>query len=216
LPAATSSVDCNSNNPSGGVTGASQCSLQGASVSIAAYPNPTLTTSVDDAQAVATQDALADFDYYFEVIGGTSGDVVPILVQTTLSTSASYPDYAYAELRVGGQDEMVCTDGSCGASEFDGTLSLTASVGTAVEVHLRAGSEESYSAGGDVSASADPYIYIDPTFANAGQYSIEVSSGAGNSLAAVPEPASWIVMLGGLGLAGCVMRGRRKALAPST
>lgn len=64
------------------------------------------------------------------------------------------------------------------------------------------------------SASADPYIFIDPSFADAAKYSIAVSEGVSNNnpaLAAVPEPASWAMMIGGLGLVGVSMRRRQAA-----
>jgi len=48
------------------------------------------------------------------------------------------------------------------------------------------------------SASADPFIFVDPAFPQASLYSIEVSPGVGNADAAgVPEPAdAGLVALG--------------------
>jgi hypothetical protein len=48
------------------------------------------------------------------------------------------------------------------------------------------------------SASADPFIFIDPAFPNAALYSIVVSPGVGNSTAAVPEPASVHLVISGV------------------
>ncbi len=47
-------------------------------------------------------------------------------------------------------------------------------------------------------ATLDPYVYIDPTFADASLYTLSVSQGLGNS--AVPEPASILGLVAGLGL----------------
>lgn len=64
-------------------------------------------------------------------------------------------------------------------------------------------------------ADFDPYFYIDPTFANASLYSIEIAPGIGNSapsLSGVPEPATWALMFAGFGGVGGAMRmGRRKS-----
>src|SRR5262245_31155347 len=50
------------------------------------------------------------------------------------------------------------------------------------------------------SASADPFIFVDPAFPNARLYDIVVSPGVGNaaSVAAVPEPAAWALLMVGL------------------
>jgi len=39
-------------------------------------------------------------------------------------------------------------------------------------------------------ASADPIIFIDPSFAGASQYSVIVSDGVGNGVGSVPEPGT--------------------------
>lgn len=52
----------------------------------------------------------------------------------------------------------------------------------------------------------------DSNFANnSGGVSLSIEE-----LAAVPEPASWAMMIGGLGLLGCAVRGRRASLACAT
>jgi hypothetical protein len=64
---------------------------------------------------------------------------------------------------------------------------------------------------GFAQAFADPYIYIDPSFANAADYSIVVSAGVSNSQAsptATPEPASFALV--SIALGGLVLLRRRK------
>lgn len=64
---------------------------------------------------------------------------------------------------------------------------------------------------GSASAYVDPLIQIAPGFANASEYSIELSPGIGNSaVAAVPSPPTYMLMLVGLGALFIVPR-RRKA-----
>jgi hypothetical protein len=59
----------------------------------------------------------------------------------------------------------------------------------------------------------DPYIFIDPVWlADHPGYSVVVSAGIGNaapSVAAIPEPQTFAMMLAGLGLLGFVTRRRK-------
>ena len=58
-------------------------------------------------------------------------------------------------------------------------------------------------------AFADPYIYVDPAFPNAGMYSIVVSPGAANvptTPPSVPEPATVCLLGTALGVFGLVRR----------
>jgi hypothetical protein len=64
---------------------------------------------------------------------------------------------------------------------------------------------------GTASVYVDPLIQIAPGFANASQYSIELSPGIGNSVAAIPEPSTYALMLAGLGVLGIVARRRKVA-----
>ena len=52
----------------------------------------------------------------------------------------------------------------------------------------------------------DPFIFVDPHFANAADYTITVASGVAN---AVPEPSVWALMLAGLGGLSTAVRRRR-------
>lgn len=68
-----------------------------------------------------------------------------------------------------------------------------------------------------VQSFIDPLITIDPTFlANHPGYSVVVSQGIGNepTATAVPEPATWTMLLAGFGAVGAAMRRRRVSSAP--
>jgi len=165
----------------------------------------------------------AHLTYSFQVIGGNAGDIVPILIATNLFSSGTDPTHGigFAELSVhtgaaGDSFVVVCSDASCGTTskEFSGTLSTRARSGDlgntlTLSVSTSTGDSLNFEA---ASASADPLISVDPSFAGARQYSIVVSSGVGNGLASVPEPrSSVLVALGGLILWCCRRAATRRA-----
>jgi hypothetical protein len=65
----------------------------------------------------------------------------------------------------------------------------------------------------DSTATVDPMIYIDPSFASASDYTIVFSDGinVGSIPGAVPEPSTWAMML--LGFAGLGFAFRRSPIA---
>lgn len=68
--------------------------------------------------------------------------------------------------------------------------------------------------GSTATASADPYFYIDPTFLAAHpDYTLSFSPFVGNDapISAVPEPASWALMLLGFGAMGVRMHRRSRS-----
>jgi hypothetical protein len=166
--------------------------------------------------------ARAVLTYSFEVIGGNPGDIVPVLIATSLSALGSDPSHGigFAELSVhtgaaGNSFVAVCSDGTCGttASSFSGTLRTRASSGDTsneltLQVQASTGDSLLFSS---ASASADPFIFIDPSFPAAALYSIAVSPGVGNAeITEAPEPGTMSLFLGAAALLG-VARWRRKA-----
>ena len=140
--------------------------------------------------------------YFFQVVGGNPGDTVPILIATDLnvtSTSSGGGSFGFAQTavhtrRLGDTFAVVCTDGTCGtaATQFSGTISWRASsgaIGDYISVQAVAAVGDSLTAQSST-AFADPFLSIDPTFADAAQYSIVLSPGVGNGIRAVPEPAT--------------------------
>ena len=178
-----------------------------ASLTLAPFVSLVAQAEAPAAPGIHGAGATALLRYSFEVIGGNPGDVVPILIATTLNTTGTDPTLGigFAALTVttsavGTKTLMaVCTDGTCGttANSFSGTLNTLAKSGDVDELFLQVQA----SVGGSslpesASASADPFIFVDPAFPNAGLYSIVVSPGVGNASAgAVREPGGiWPMM----------------------
>jgi hypothetical protein len=142
--------------------------------------------------------------YSFEVVGGAPGDQVPLLIDTSLDATASASSYASAFLLVSTSintwEIAVCTDGSCpNGSEFSGSLAIETTSGTIGTVELSANGEAGVSAHDEsATATADPFIYIDPSFAGAANYSILVSPGVGNGLSDTPEPGTLLLACTGV------------------
>ena len=193
-----------------------------ASASVTLLPLPSvLVTAVSPVGSGNSARANAGATYFFQVVGGNDGDIVPIVIGATLEAHSRAPDnprgYAQASLvtftGVEGlaTGSRVCTYAAiCQSlnSSFSGTVHRNATSGAAGEfVNLTA---EAYAAGSGAqfdefaSAIADPFIYIDPAFPDARLYSIVVSPGVGNvPPAAAPEPATlWFagMAIGALGL----------------
>ena len=123
-------------------------------------------------------------NYSFEVTGGNPGTVVPVDINTTLQAMPISIGYAFSEIGVTAINSAgvtICSNGlGCtGQTSFTGTLQVNALSGAVNTVHLEIevigalGNASDFNGG---MASADPYIYIAPTFNNADGYGIEVSS----------------------------------------
>jgi hypothetical protein len=156
----------------------------------------------------STSSAFVHISYAFEVIGGNPGDMVPLLIATNLSTrstssSSAEAGFASLDLHTGASGDSqvaVCTYSLCAlGTEFSGTLAARAfsgDAGNTLSLVLSAGVGDSANAESS-GASGDPYIYVDPSFADASKYSIAVSAGVGNA-PAVPEPATTTLWAAGL------------------
>ena len=83
-------------------------------------------------------------------------------------------------------------------------MTLAGAVNT---IELNAGAAAGFPSG-SATASVDPYIEIDPSFANASQYSLEFSDGVENT----PEPSSfWLTPA-----ACCALAALRRAQRAAT
>jgi hypothetical protein len=193
-----------------------------ATVVTAPFVSLTATVTATDGIPVGYS-AWAHLIYHFVVVGGTPGVSVPVLISTNLTTTGNYPNLADAQITVttdpsGPIEKSVQETVYAGPfldypSSFSGTLSLAVVPGIDNVVDLYVSVGNSYLRGGVLSASADPLIVVDPNLPNAADYSIFLSQGVGNGLAAnVPVPST-IIMLSTLVpviLAGRYMRRSRR------
>jgi hypothetical protein len=227
LPAPTTFVQCSTvdNGTATYVNDPFQCALPGVQASLSLSPVAGATLHAEYGGGInSSAQANASIEYFFQVIGGNVGDAVPLLIATQLATAVSATDGASAGASLlvhsssgGGIPDKeidVCSNGSCGASgsSFSGTLATTGfsgDVGDFIVLNLIAGVGDSFAAR-SADASADPWIYIDPTFAGASQYRIAVSEGVANGVSAVAEPSTFALFA--LGLAA-LSRRRSRMLA---
>jgi hypothetical protein len=149
-------------------------------------------------------------NYSFEVVGGNPGDVVPVDIDTALQAIPNSIGYVFSEIGVTAYTSAgvtICSNSTCGAgtgeTNFTGTLQVDALSGAVDTVHLEVevigalGSTADFNGG---MVSADPFIYIAPTFPTAGDYSIEVSPNIGNVPLSVPVPEPGSLALLGVSL----------------
>ena len=223
-------------NQTGGTfpVGPAHCRLgQEAGADIAIQPFALLSAFADtvglEAEDRSGTSALAALQYDFTLTWGNVGDLVPVLVQTSLLAFADLSDdpnnanSASANIVVrslspvsGGHNEastFACDSHpvNCDSADMvDDELEITLASGSAGRVFMQVLVAASSTSGGGASAQIDPFIFVDPHFANAADYTITVADGVGNALPpAVPEPGTWALLLAGLGGLRTVGRRRR-------
>lgn len=216
--------------------GPASCSLGGeAEGKISVQPTVALSAEVD-ANGIDPGNrngivANVELQYSFTLTGGNPGDLVPVLVQTSMFTDVSSSDDPnnsntasalldlFALSGVGGRiigngpGVSACAvspdSGGC-FPEVDDILEVTMASGSAELVFMQILVAASANSGGHAAASVDPFIFVDPSFANAASYTITVSDGVANALP-VPEPSIAALLLPGLGVVALARRRRRNA-----
>jgi PEP-CTERM motif len=209
------------------------------SASVALVPQPTLNVSVSGISGhpfdnTATS-AEATSTYFFSITG-PSDVMVPVEVNSSINGSfnpqfSSDPAIFLTGYVIAGGSESTGS-GEVGLSICPGTYGIDGCAASGLSsnsVHLdqvvdfssnslievqmlasiaAADDPLSYYSG---SLSVDPLFTIDPAFlaSNPG-YSLSFSSGVGNSASAVPEPATWAMLLLGIGGIGAAMRSQRR------
>jgi hypothetical protein len=165
-----------------------------------------------------TTSSVVDIWYEFRLGGdGPAGIDVPLLFDLTLtaSSAATSPNAlstAQASFRVTTPIDEIFFEAHCGSQYpsysdcANPSLSRLVKVNTQyglvnrVNLHVNAGS----SGGGLANAYADPFVRVDPSFAYASLYTIELSPGISNDApftpgGEVPEPSAIAMLVGGLG-----------------
>jgi hypothetical protein len=208
LPSSTGIAGCVAG---GTAVSTDPCSFGGASAFTVGAPFAT-------AEAMATAPpnvgpgANSALTYYFTIDGPDNGPIA-IGIATNLLTSADPDNTAFAGISTS-QGTNACADtneGLCGGAQFDGILIEMDEPGQVYFVHLEAVASVGIF-GGSAFASADPFIFVEPTDPNADLYSIRLSDGIANGVApppGVPEPSTWAMLL--LGFAGIAFAGCRGA-----
>jgi len=164
---------------------------------------------------------------YGEVVGPQSVSV-PIDVNYFASDSTSITPGGYADA----QSKFVFSDGlgdsyvagqiniigyNSGSQSVGGTYSMMVQTNTPFSV-LMTGTDTMYGVnytsglGEQSSIYMDPMIYIDPSFGSTAGYDLQLSPGVQNigPSSSAPEPATWAMMLAGVGALGATMRSQRR------
>ena len=202
------------------VDNAGPCTAGGAAANFTPSPFAGVTASAIGGPSISNG-GLA-FLTYFYTIDGPNTDPVTVDIFTNLSTSvAGGPNnVAFASLFDTEGHQICAILGSIGCNGVGGVvnageLTEQETPGLVYSIELEVEASTVGGAGNTAFASADPLIIVDPTTLNAGLYSIRLSAGVGNGLppSGTPEPAAWVAMLAGFGLAGASLRARRWATA---
>ena len=204
-----------------------------ASTSASRTPFVTAIVATGEGKNVATR---AGLDYWLAINGPAFTGTIPVVYQSTLRVNASglgANEGSSASSEFVLQSYSVNPDGSIyrnltnqqwsveassrygsGAnskvSNIRGVFNLDSGnvLLTAIIADVRAQD------GGRAAAFADPYFFIDPTFATDHPgYTLSLSPFAGNDapVGGVPEPTMWALMIAGFGLTGVALRHRSRS-----
>jgi hypothetical protein len=191
------------------VTGTTYAAEGGAVAFVSPYPYVAIEASDTAAHIGDAQGAVASFTYYFEVAGPAYDTPVNVFATTDLLTQVTGAGYGFVAIDFGTAPEVsVCT--GCAASEFHGSIGMTALAGNEYEVHFYVEASVNTAFGGTAFASADPFIFVAPNDPNVLDSTILLSDGVGNGLAPTPLPAALPLFATGLGAVGLFGRRRKR------
>lgn len=189
-------------------------------LSIADVPTVAISADAPDGTGSSmTGNATWYFEFFYTGPGQPPESSIPVMFHTVLFAEADTSGHGYgsADFQVDDGDGGIGATLTCGLSApvctqntIDTVLSGNISVNQAHSVFVSAGASAPNGPGFSM-ASVDPMIYIDPGFADANLYTLELSPGVGNadpSSLGAPEPSSW--MLAGLGVIGLAFGTHRR------
>ena len=173
-------------------------------------------------------------DYYFTIVGPAdtfiptivkfNGDASVTQIGSNFGASSHFSiagtDFADAyDVSVGAFNSSLHTVGGF-ATPFSGSSYADTgpySIRANSFLHVRMSVTAVVFGDGTASAFIDPFIMIDPNFADRGLYSIILSEGISNDVSAVPIPAA-LPLFGTalLGLGGIRLRAKRKAVSATS
>jgi hypothetical protein len=224
LPAGSGFVQCSTT--SGLITGTS-CNGGTDSGLVTFSPDAGVSGSAFGLGLVDEANVFGVLNYSFEVTGGTPGTVVPVDIETTLQAIPNSIGLVFSEIKLAANTtaSFVICNSACGAgtgeTNFSGVLEVEALSDTAyvttgpsfnqgVHLEVEAGGARGASFNGGM-VSADPHLFVDPSFPDAAEYSILLSPNVGNAVPTIPEPGTWVLMgVGFVGLAGLRRRLRQR------
>jgi len=166
-----------------------------------------ITVSGYNTDGMFTSGVSTEVTYYFEVVGSTS-EPVPLDISGSGSASATsannFAVYGSAGFITPFGDATACSSPQVGAcpvpsptvgivqNPFSVTLDGDVTPGRIYEIDVSAGGDANGFFGSSFSASIDPQVTIDPSFADASDFTLEFSP---NPTSAVPEPSSTSLLL---------------------
>ena len=200
-----------------GVSGPASSAVSAADLTLGPDPYLSAATTITVQNGPPPRaEASAEAVVYFELVGPPGQDV-PLLVDAKASVANSYPGEAYSVLTIGvplaNQPLLELLDSTQCCTKapylfpfpFDGDISLAPN--QEEELFLLVTTAPTFSFGSETGASAsaslDPIISIDPSFAEASEYSLVFSPGF-PSASSIPEPGYCLLIgsaLLGAGLA---------------
>src|ERR1700690_1101807 len=194
--------------------------------SAGASGTPLTVAANGNGSSIAATGGVGEVIFYFEEMGPPGQLPLDIDVSLHASVGFSDPDIqdaaGDASIQVQANNsaflllfqQAACQNapGACDSPDFVGTLQAKVFANPLYEETLRAGaggaSNPTLAGFNTASALVDPYMYIDPGFANASAYTLVLSDGIANTPTTVPLPAAFGLFGLGFAQAALIYRSR--------
>jgi hypothetical protein len=215
LPPFQASTECVSNGTVLDVSG--PCTLGGATASFSPSPFAVVQASASGEAGLPSNGALSFMKYFYTIEGPDNGPIAVDIFADVLATTSNAENIGFASLFDTEGHQLCAQKGQIGCndvSSLHGELIEMEEPGVLYSIQLNVEASENGAFGGSAFASADPFIGIDPQLTiDPELYKIILSDGVANGLpGAIPEPATWALMLAGFAGLGGALR-RRRAVA---